>query len=209
MVVLRPILFPFREDRTWALSSKFKINQANFKNWISFLQSNLMEEISPNPEALSAKYLKTLKWSGIYKSLVFNAIRSSCAEVFCKNGALRNFAKLTGKHLCQSLFFNKVADLTPATLLKRRLWHRCFPVSFVKFLGTPFFTEYLWWLLLWKILVEHLSLAYSRFIKLIIPEVRNAFPKKVINKKTWVMMGHYNFETNNFWNFCWELLSAG
>ena len=27
-----------------------------------------------------------------------------------KIGVLKNFAKLTGKHLCQSLFFNKVAD---------------------------------------------------------------------------------------------------
>ena len=26
-------------------------------------------------------------------------------EVFCKKGALRNFVKLTVKHLCQSLFF--------------------------------------------------------------------------------------------------------
>ena len=26
-----------------------------------------------------------------------------------------------------------------ATLLKRRLWHRCFPVNFAKFLRTPFF----------------------------------------------------------------------
>ena len=26
-----------------------------------------------------------------------------------KKGVLRNFAKLTGKHLCPSLFFNKVA----------------------------------------------------------------------------------------------------
>ena len=26
----------------------------------------------------------------------------------------------------------------PATLLKRRLWHRCFPVNFVKFLRTSF-----------------------------------------------------------------------
>ena len=32
-------------------------------------------------------------------------------EVFCKKGVLRNFAKLTGKHLCQSLIFNKVAGL--------------------------------------------------------------------------------------------------
>ena len=27
--------------------------------------------------------------------------------VFCKKGVLRNFAKFTGKHLCQSLFFHK------------------------------------------------------------------------------------------------------
>ena len=26
----------------------------------------------------------------------------------------------------------------PSTLLKKRLWHRCFPVNFVKFLRTPF-----------------------------------------------------------------------
>ena len=31
--------------------------------------------------------------------------------MFCKQGALRNFAKFTGKHLCQSLFFNKVEGL--------------------------------------------------------------------------------------------------
>ena len=55
-----------------------------------------------------------------------------------KKNVLRNFTKSTGKHLCQSLFFNKVAGLRPATLLKKRLWHRCFPVNFVKFLRTPF-----------------------------------------------------------------------
>ena len=27
----------------------------------------------------------------------------------------------------------------PATLLKKRLWHRCFPVNFAKFLGTIFY----------------------------------------------------------------------
>ena len=43
------------------------------------------------------------------KWLFFFLDRSSHAEVFCKNGVLRNFAKLTEKHLCQSLFFNKVA----------------------------------------------------------------------------------------------------
>ena len=61
-------------------------------------------------------------------------VRNSCLEVFCKKGLLKNFAKFTGKHLCQNLFFNKVADLRPATLFKKRFWHRCFPVNFAKFL---------------------------------------------------------------------------
>ena len=54
---------------------------------------------------------------------------------FCKIGVLRNFAKVIGKHLRQSLFFNKIAVLSPATLLKKRPWHRCF----MKFVRTPFF----------------------------------------------------------------------
>ena len=36
------------------------------------------------------------------------------------------------------LFFNKVAALRPETLLKKRLWHMCFPVNFAKFLRAPF-----------------------------------------------------------------------
>ena len=38
-------------------------------------------------------------------------IRSSRPKVFCKKCVLRIFTKFTGKHLCQSLFFNKVAGL--------------------------------------------------------------------------------------------------
>ena len=30
---------------------------------------------------------------------------------FCKKGVLKNFAKFPGKHLCRSLFFNRVAGL--------------------------------------------------------------------------------------------------
>ena len=33
---------------------------------------------------------------------------SSRPEVFCQKDIIKNFAKFTGKHLCQSLFFNKV-----------------------------------------------------------------------------------------------------
>ena len=72
--------------------------------------------------------------------LFFIFIRSSRPEMFCKKGVLRNFAKFTGKHLSKRLFFNKVADLGPATLSKKSLCHRCFPVNFAKFLRTPFLT---------------------------------------------------------------------
>ena len=41
---------------------------------------------------------------------VLATFRSSRLEVFCKIGVLRNFPKFTGKHLCQSLFLNKVAE---------------------------------------------------------------------------------------------------
>ena len=67
---------------------------------------------------------------------------------------LRNFTKFTEKHLCQNLFFNKVTGLRPAILLKKRLWHRCFPMNFAKFLRTPFVTEHLWWLF-WKFAIIH------------------------------------------------------
>ena len=40
-------------------------------------------------------------------------------EVFCKKNGPRNFTKFTAKHVCQSLFFNKVVGLSSAALLKR------------------------------------------------------------------------------------------
>ena len=66
-------------------------------------------------------------------SEIDSIFRSSRPKVFYKKGVLRNFAKFTRKHLHQSLFFNKVVRLRPATLYKKRLWHRCFPVNFAKF----------------------------------------------------------------------------
>ena len=77
--------------------------------------------------------------------------------------------KFTGKHLCQSLFFNKAAGLRPATLLKKRLWHRCFLVNFSKFLRTPFSQNTSGRLLLmriWKAILFSLLLQTSYFYSL-------------------------------------------
>ena len=51
---------------------------------------------------------------------------------YIKRTVLKNFATFTGKHLCWNL-----KALRPATLLKKRLQHRCFPVNIAKFLRTP------------------------------------------------------------------------
>ena len=50
-----------------------------------------------------------------------------------KKVPLEMWKKFMGKHLCLSLFFNKVAILS-----KKRPWHWCFLVKFVKFLRTLF-----------------------------------------------------------------------
>ena len=46
-------------------------------------------------------------------------IRSSCPEVFCKNGVLKNFTKFTEKHLCENLaqvFFCKFCEIFRNTI---------------------------------------------------------------------------------------------
>ena len=70
--------------------------------------------------------------------------------MFWKKGVLRNFAKFTEKHLCQSLFLNKVAGLWPCNFIIKETLVQVFSVNFAKFLKTPFFTEHLWWLHLSK-----------------------------------------------------------
>ena len=97
------------------------------------------------------------KWVRFLHSPYRNC-RSSRPEVFGEKGVPRNFAKFTGKHLWQSLFFNKVAGLRPTTLLKKRLCHKSFPVNlrnfsehrFLKnaFAKLGYFKEHPWSLLL-------------------------------------------------------------
>ena len=102
-----------------------------------------------NSQPFHVKYIPTsLTTMKLQLSSLTPVYRSSRPKLFCKKGVLKNFTKFTGKHLCQSLFLNKIAGLRPATLLQKRLWHRCLSLNFVKFLRIPISTEHLWWLLL-------------------------------------------------------------
>ena len=61
-----------------------------------------------------------------------NTCRSSHRRCSVRKGALRNFAKITGKHLCQSLFF------------KKETLAQVFSCEFCEISKNTFFTEYLW-----------------------------------------------------------------
>ena len=121
--------------------------------------------------------------------------------MFCKKGVLRNFAKFTGKHLCQILFFNKVAGLRPATLLKKSLrpptllkkslWYSCFPVNFAKFLRTPLFTELLRWLLL----SFHFQLPVKALMKFYLSSLNHNIPFPSINKFITFIMKFTSYNT--------------
>ena len=106
----------------------------------------IQEDLNDFVERIQMKFYKVLffGWNDI-SHLRFLS-KFSRPEVFCKKEVLKNFAKFTRKHLCQSLLVDKVADLS--------LQHSCFPANFAKFLRTTFFTEHFWWLLLEIIIRE-------------------------------------------------------
>ena len=52
----------------------------------------------------------------------------------------QKFTKFTGKHLCQSLFFNEVASLRPATLSKKTL-AQVFSCEVCEIFKNTFFTD--------------------------------------------------------------------
>ena len=92
-------------------------------------------------------------------ALLFFFFRSSLPEVVCKEGVPRNFVKLTGKHLCQSLVFwyccrpqiwNFIEKETLAHVFscefcensKNILSYRTPPVAASVFLNVSFITSY-------------------------------------------------------------------
>ena len=75
------------------------------------------------------------------KSLLAKDIRnnrSSHQRCSMYKGVFRNFAKFTVTHLCHSLFFNKVADLRPATLLKKKALAQMFSCEFCEIFKNTF-----------------------------------------------------------------------
>ena len=73
---------------------------ANFKNTIP---SNIFKFL------FNTSLLRAINY--FQKQSITSTCRNSRTEVSYKKSVLRNFANFTRKHLCQSLFFNKVPGL--------------------------------------------------------------------------------------------------
>ena len=82
----------------------------------------------------------------------FGMVRNRSSHRRCSvgEGVLRNFAKFLEKHLCQSLFFNKVAGLR-----KKETLTRVFSCEFCEIFKNTFFTEHLWTTASWEINSKH------------------------------------------------------
>ena len=95
------------------------------------LDSSLFSRMLSSDEVLpSSKYIK-------YESTLVVIFQLKCRVWFllCRNRSSHQRCSVKKVFLEISQNFT---NLRPATLLKKRLWHRCFPVNFVKFLRTPF-----------------------------------------------------------------------
>ena len=49
-----------------------------------------------------------------YKYFILQSHRNSRPELLCEKDVVENFTSFTGKHLCQGLFFKKIAGPAPS-----------------------------------------------------------------------------------------------
>ena len=77
---------------------------------------------------MELKWIVGLEWIKIVLKVTIEAVIRRCSAKKC---ALKCFVKVTGKHLCQTLFFNKVTG--------RRLWHMVVSCEFCKIFKNTYF----------------------------------------------------------------------
>ena len=102
-------------------------------------------------------------------------------EIFYKKGALTNFSKLTGKHLCQSLFL-------------KRLYYRIFPVNFPKFVGPLLlqntFGRLLVYFELWQISMIELFCGNSKSLTVFTKKTPSYKFNRVLITHCWLYLFH-------------------
>ena len=134
----------FRKDfiifniKNMAASTVFRCFLWRILSILSYFEKSSFKYTNQELRSRNFHNMSYSPWNFFCRRKFWVKLRSSHRRCSLKKGALRNLAKFTGKHLCPRLLLNKIAGLRPATLLKKSLWHRCFPVNFAKFLRAPF-----------------------------------------------------------------------
>ena len=109
--------------KNFTYTKKFYVHEIAAVNLSKiFFLKNAKKTCKPNNRDLNRYWIvaNPLRYSSIPD--YFSSSPWSEAAI---RGVLKNFAKITGKHLCHSLFFNKVTALRPATLFKKWLSEFC------------------------------------------------------------------------------------
>ena len=106
---------------------------------------NVENWLEANKIFLNADKFELVPFTSPKKQLDIEAVTGKCSV----KKVLLEISKNSQENTCA-----RVSTGQTATLLKKRLSRRCFPVNIVKFLRTSFLTEHLRWLLLltviWK-----------------------------------------------------------
>ena len=95
-------------SRFLRISILSRFSTSRLFSWRKFL---IMENIKNTPQMKSEAVIQRCSINKMFLELSQNSQENKCARVF----------------------FNKVAALRLANLVKKRLWHRCFPVNLCSF----------------------------------------------------------------------------
>ena len=95
---------------------------------------NLLEEIRWSVIAFEIRVLGSSSFQMFFK---IGVLKSSRPEVFREKDVPKNFAILTGKHLCWNILLIKLRPKC-LNLIKKRLQHSCYFANIAKFLRTSF-----------------------------------------------------------------------
>ena len=122
-------------NATLLLSSQWLPCRIFHEHWVPSRQLN--HTIQKHCAKVFCK--KTVKWNFLQLNILIKHSKRSLCQTVSQKGVLKNFVIFPEKQLGWSLFFNEDSGLglRPATLLKKRFQHRCFPVNFAKFLRAP------------------------------------------------------------------------
>ena len=91
---------------------------------------------------LAAVVVTLFKYTDSYLiNLHLTCYRSSHRGCSVRKGVLKIFSKFTGKHLCQSLLFNKASA---CNFIKKETLAQVFSCEFSKISKDTFFIEHLW-----------------------------------------------------------------